>query len=339
LRKPSGAGFNPDMQATTFENMKASFDGMSFKNIPGINSPVFEIISTDQFIYFMTHKNVFRMKLQTFENDEDSSFFNDSMEVVVLENDVDPELEQSKDSSKLIIQKLFKDSSDEYFLNMIRIEGTSAMFLASTKDSISYLYLIKDANKPLVFSEDPAKNIFLENTKDKESDHLFKKRLPYYFRRMNSISLNSKNKNLKSDSVATIANLYVLSGSIRENNSSLFTYEVKGEYNKETSQFCFSSISLYPIKRIIYEGDQFKMHNNHDIGILANGINLAGIPFVYSDASNGLGYNAFTRLNDNLMLSKKDIFAGPNSRILASATLESGSQILCGYPFGIVALE
>ena len=250
----------------------------------------------------------------------------------------------------VVVQEILSLSSDEFFVQLCGYPNSDVMFAASLQGNGSNLYAIKNAGRA------NGANVLGEH-------YLY--RLPYYVRRMYLETVNHWSRNLGSDEnalndiatpttkaiggtglygsgVGLIANLHILSGSFEE-SSSLYSYAINGNIggqvdmskNFTTAEQSFK-LSM-PQVLLDSTADWIKPIPSltKSLPKLCNGVDFVGNRYAYAHGYASQDNNMLLRLDYNSgSFSRPEYSAIPdNSLVYGSMRLESGAQLLFGWPF------
>jgi hypothetical protein len=359
LRKSNGNGFDSDVSGSDLEDFSATIATMSFKKIPGILEPIHEMVSTRAFLYLMGETNVYRIRLHSgficdiFTEDPNpvnNTMFRDYMSELTLDARVNLATLPA-DTGVVVVQKVRTAGPGEFFLHMVNVPNTGAIVISSMQGESSHLYAIKNGEAVQVEGAEPSLNVYSVDTTNPGAESNYKKTLSYPVRRMYLANYDVTNPYLGDGErhfsssgtygldvggapiFGPVANLYVLSGSRRDANSRVYAYEINGTMNTNLLTLrldnAASWISSEPISGI----------NSLPTGILANGFDLAGVPYIYAHASNDMSLSILTILSQATPMLQKYCGLVGDSKVYGSFRLENGTQMLFGYPFGVATYE
>lgn len=247
LSSSTGNGFGGHYTNAQLENLTNTFNGFTWKRIPGIDAPVHDVVATEDFVYAMTSKAVYRIRLQgtnradvaegTFPATAPNAaptMFVDNMVVESVDATINLRTGATGANSTagrynnnvVVVQKVFDVDSDEYFVNMI-LAGSHgpSIFVASVNANGSSI-------RP-IFNGDAANPSAGYNAANHKVDLA-----SYHIRKMHFVTPNIYNMGgtlgatLDSGAAAGavltsyIGNLYVLTGSILGEKSKIYNFVV-----------------------------------------------------------------------------------------------------------------
>jgi hypothetical protein len=250
----SAGGLGSDIEDFTADPQSFGDATFAFRKIPGIEESVHDLVSTGRYLYVMTPKNLYRIRLHaekgltgaaemfdTAELNAAPTMFSSAMSHVDATSVASLEVltggEQTTFAGKVttahfskgqvVIQKVMTLGDDEHFAQMIGVPNSQVIFVAtnSAKTISHKIYVIKEGDNPALTTIKTA--IATADNKITGSNESF--------RRMHLAMCNTFNQNLtQGDGAAltltsgvTIANLYVLTGSVFS-PSKLLRYEIVG---------------------------------------------------------------------------------------------------------------
>ncbi len=373
LSSSTGNGFGGHYTNAQLENLTNTFNGFTWKRIPGIDAPVHDVVATEDFVYAMTSKAVYRIRLQGTSRatlfpvaapNAAPTMFDDSMVVESVDATIDLSTGATGANSTtgrynnnvVVVQKVFDVDSDEYFVNMI-LAGSHgpSIFVASVNANGSSI-------RP-IFNGDAANPSAGYNAANHKVDLA-----SYHIRKMHFVTPNIYNMggtvgaNLDSGAAAGaaltsyIGNLYVLTGSILGEKSKIYNFVVNASVS-DSSVYSgdLSTNAVMKPARVSVDGttnagidwivratpgtntsapQPVAGFNGVDTNLLANGFNLDGIPYLF--ASSSFAFNDHLNYMSASALSpvKHDAGLGTGQAVYGMVTLESGVKVIYG-SFGI----
>lgn len=316
---------------------------MNFKKLPIISDPVHDLVSTGQFLYAMTAEKLYRIRLHsktsgvsmlatTFnanpEMFDDGASAVDATTTANLTNVQPGEPGEGtltttgKYNNNVVVVQEVKSfvGAGEKFVNMIGIPNTQNIFVATVTDAgDSKIYLIDNANAAAI-----------GNVSDKfTNDGTYNLTIPgKVIRRMNLVMSNDVNTGLTADHISPdggatpltavdgiVGNLYVLTGSLANPNSSLYRLPLKGALHIAQARTNFIDHGAAILAATVWKSAGLipVVENTNQ---LYNDINFNGLPLFYAHSNyfNDAEFDTHLgHLTSDLTTNTKSISAIPAS--------------------------